>query len=104
MHVRDEELLRQEMTDFGLMKSDDWTSEEYLPNPAEKRVRLDVGGQVCSRLNVSWKYDGVPSCTLRMIDRCASRQQDQEACQPLQILRIINPPRIPVVDVDAVEV
>lgn len=44
--VREEELLRREMADFGLTKNDGWIPAGCLPHPDDERVRLNVGGQV----------------------------------------------------------
>ena len=44
--VREEEMLRQEITDFSLMKGDDWMPLGSSPHAGGKRVRLNVGGQV----------------------------------------------------------
>ncbi|CAN0197901.1 unnamed protein product, partial [Hapterophycus canaliculatus] len=42
----EEELLRMEIADFRAMKHQDWIPADCLRHHPEKRVRLNVGGQV----------------------------------------------------------
>ncbi|CAB1107399.1 unnamed protein product [Ectocarpus sp. CCAP 1310/34] len=42
----DEEVLRLEKADLSMTKDDEWIPAECLAHHSEKRVRLNVGGQV----------------------------------------------------------
>lgn len=43
---REEEILRQETADLGIVNKEDFVPIQCVPNPHEKRLRLNVGGQV----------------------------------------------------------
>lgn len=42
----EEEALRQDREALNFVKKDDWVPIAYLPGPATKRIRINVGGQV----------------------------------------------------------
>lgn len=44
--LRDEEVLRLQKADLSMMKDDEWIPAECLAHHSEKRVRLNIGGQV----------------------------------------------------------
>lgn len=61
--LREEELIRQEIADFSLVKDGDWIPVGCLPLPDEKRIRLNVGGQVNTIM--WWRYS---ICTILLQD------------------------------------
>lgn len=46
MFRREEKLLRQDVSDLESLAREDWIPTRYLPQPGEKRLRLNIGGQV----------------------------------------------------------